>query len=103
MQSAIDKNVLIIRYVDLINDTAGSLKKILRRLGHECSDEVIAQVVQYHSFKQSKERAAANGRLDVHKYLRSGEPGTYRRHLNKRQRERVESEFHDTMKYFGFL
>tara|TARA_R110000868_G_scaffold83754_4_gene236557 strand:+ start:9122 stop:9925 length:804 start_codon:yes stop_codon:yes gene_type:complete len=103
VQSAIRKNVLTIRYVDLVNDTAGVLKQILARLGHERSDELIDEVVRFHSFNTSKERAAASGRDDVHQYLRRGEPGAYRNYLNARQRERIESEFRQTMEYFDFL
>lgn len=103
VQSAIKKDVLIIRYVDLVNDTAGALKKILTRLGHERSDDVIDQVVRFHNFKTSKDRAAASGRHDVQRYLRRGEPGAYRNFLNARQQERIESEFRRTMQHFGYL
>lgn len=103
VQSAIRRNVLMVRYTDLVRDTAGSLKKILTRLGYERSDEVIGRVVRFHNFDVSKARAAANGRPDVHQYLRRGEPGAYRDFLTVRQQARIEGEFRQTMEYFGYL
>ena len=103
VRSSIEKNVILVRYVDLLQDTKGVLKRILTRLGYDRSDEQIDEVVSYHSFASSKSRAAASGQNDVFQYLRSGEAGAYRTHLLPRQQQRIESEFGQTMRELGYL
>ncbi len=103
VQGAIDKDVLMVRYEDLLQDTAGSLRRILTRLGYARSDDQIEHVVRLHSFDASRVRAQASGRDDVLRYLRQGQSGVFQTYLTPRQRQRIESEFRYTMKYLNYL
>ncbi len=103
IQSAIDKNTLIVRYCDVQEDTVGSLHKILARLGYERSDDQIARVVKFHDFKASKLRSATDKTSETRQYFRQGKVGAYRDHLTQNQQLRIELKFKDMMKIFGYL
>ena len=102
-QSAIEKKVLMVRYVDLLNDPVGSLGRILTHLRCERSNDRIEHVVSFHNFATSKTRAEASGRKDIHQFFRQGEAGAFQSYLTPRQRQRIESEFGYMMKHLGYL
>ncbi|MGV8996764.1 MAG: sulfotransferase domain-containing protein [Parvibaculaceae bacterium] len=103
VERSFSSNVPVIRYVDLVEHTATTLKPILDHLSLELQDEAIEQLVNYHSFDRAKKRSTRAGQSDISHHLRTGKSGEYKIYLSARQRDRIESEFRPVMQRLGFL
>lgn len=103
IKRAIDRNILIVRYEDLLADPLASVREILTKFGYERTEDQIERVATFHSFKASKARYEGNATSEQRQYFRQGKAGAFGEHLTQSQQLRIETEFQDMMKYFGYL
>jgi hypothetical protein len=106
-QSAIP--VHVIRYEDLLADTAGELRQALNFLGvvpcaHE--DLIIQRAVRYAAFAELQQQERTNGfrerGLSKELFFRSGRAGEWRQHLSEEQAGRIEAAHGATMERLGY-
>lgn len=103
VERSLNRKVPVVRYVDLVERPAETLKPILSHLSLNLDDEAMNRLVTYHSFEHAKQRFQQSGQTDISRHLRKGKPGEYKTYLSISQRERIESEFRPLMQKLGYL
>lgn len=97
--------VLVVRYEDLLADTATTLADIVRFLGLDCGDaDRLRRTVQHSSFNVMKkqEQEVPWGRLATAPHLRAGRAGDWRKHLSPGQAKEVLTAHGPTMAACGY-
>ena len=101
--------VLVVRYEDLLADTVGQLRGIVRflRLEGAADEGRLRRAAAFSSFARLREREDREGFRGHkwnhrHPFFRSGESGAWRRHLTPAQARRVVHAHAGTMAAFGY-
>ena len=101
--------VLVVRYEDLLADTVGQLRGIVRflRLEGAADEDRLRRAAAFSSFARLREREDREGFRGHrwnhrHPFFRSGESGGWRRHLTPAQARRVVHAHAGTMEAFGY-
>ncbi|MEX0597078.1 MAG: sulfotransferase domain-containing protein [Candidatus Paceibacterota bacterium] len=101
VNKALSENFFIIKYEDLQENTAETLKKIIKYLDdtEELDEEIIQEVVNFCSFNQSKERHENNKgffRKD------GGKSGTWRNYFNEESAIKFCDYANDILIHYGY-
>ncbi len=97
--------VLVVRYEDLLADTATTFADIVRFLGLDCGDaDRLRRTVQHSSFDVMKkqEQEVPWDRLATASHLRAGRAGDWRKHLSPGQAKEVLRAHGPTMASCGY-
>lgn len=106
-----DKNLLLLRYEDMLSDTEAALKNISEFMGITHDDEKIKRAIASSSFDRMKElettqslvwSATRDSRQDM-PFMRSGKSGGWQNSLSKFSANLIEEKWSDTMKKVGYL
>lgn len=88
--------LLVVRFEDLRTDTQASLRRIVRFLGAEVSDETIAAAIEHNSVGRSREKEERAPASEVRKhasterFVGTGEVTRWRSNLSREQIEAIE-------------
>lgn len=100
-------NLLVIRYEDLIENTAAVFTKIVEFAGLEISLERVRKSVRFSGFNRLQSQEATNGFKEKQatsvSFFRSGTYGTWRQLLNSDEIEQIISDHQTIMSRFGYL
>jgi len=100
--------VHLVRYEDMIADTAGSLAQVLLFAGLSASAEQIERAVSLCAFPVLRALEDAKGfgelsrRSSTGRFFRSGEAAAWREALNREQIARIETAHAPMMRRFGY-
>ena len=101
--------VLVVRYEDLLADTVGQLRRIVRflRLEGAADEGRLRRAAAFSSFARLREREDREGFREHmpnhrHPFFRSGKSGVWRRHLTPAQARLVVHAHAGTMAAFGY-
>lgn len=100
-----DTKGVLVRYEDLLGDTAGALQRVVRELElKERPADVVQEIVRQESIGELQknsdkmhEALGTFGQEYFRKFFRKGKRGDWRRYLSRRQRRRIESVFGGVM------
>lgn len=97
----------LIRYEDLIADTACELRRLYRLLGIPVTDEMIAAAIERSSIEKMRnlesESSTGHPALRNQEFVRRGRPGGSREPLPEATRELIEREAGFVMEQLGYL
>jgi hypothetical protein len=98
---------LCLRYEDLLQDTAASLRRVLAWTAQTADEEAIGRAIERCRFSRLAAEEARSGfaerpRQSV-RFFRSGRAGGWRDTLTVSQAARIESEFGPVMRRMGYL
>ena len=104
------KNILVIRYEDMLSDTVDVLEKTLRFCGLECDENKAFNAVTASSlsklrkvedkqFGEIKELSSSNSSI---KSFRKGVSGEWKNYFDKNDREKFNAAFAMTMNRVGY-
>lgn len=97
---------LVVRYEDLLADTAQQLARIARFLGLDATDAAIAGAVESSRFDRLQQAEAETGfamkPATAERFFRSGVRGEGGRTLSRDNRARLVAAFHQMMDRYGF-
>lgn len=98
--------VLVIRYEDLLADTAGALRRALEFLGMVCSNDDVARAVGHSAFdvlqRQESESGFRERPLGSQAFFREGRAGAWRERLPPDLARRIERDHGDVMRRLGY-
>lgn len=99
--------LLIVRYEDMLSDTAAELKRIAQFLNQPTDRARIRRAVKATRFETLK-AAEKRGRFretatTADRFFRSGKAGEWRNVLTPEQAARIEADHGDVMRRFGYL
>ena len=101
------KNLIVLRYEDMLSDPLKALGGLAKRLGITQDDARIKRAVEFSSFKQLQALEAEKGFVErshkSEKFFRSGKSGGWRDALSDKQRYKIEKDHKVQMKKFGYL
>jgi hypothetical protein len=97
---------LILRYEDMLEDTAGCLARMARFIGVEASACEVAEAVAASSFASLQQQERESGfaeRMDGQaRFFREGRQGQWKQALSPRQIALIERDHADMMLCFGY-
>lgn len=102
LKSYLNRDILIIRYEDLLSDSLNTAKEILRYLSYNKSEERIKEDIAKQSFKNKKKEFELKGERVRAKHLRKGESGKWGNYITIEQSEIIKKDFSQMMKYFNY-
>jgi hypothetical protein len=98
--------VHVVRYEDLLADTAGELRRALDFVGAQASAEEIARTVDHSAFaelrRQETERGFRGGGSPRHKFFREGRAGAWRERLPSVLARKIERDHGEIMARLGY-
>ena len=102
-----DIPVHLIRYEDLRNRTAHTLRRALGSAGLSATDEDISRAVAFSDFAQLQQQEQRGGFVGAPqrqgvKFFRRGEAGSWRDELTRQQVARIESDHGRMMRSLGY-
>jgi hypothetical protein len=102
------KEVLVLRYEDMVSDPIGSFTSFVRHAGLRTTDAQIAEAVGATEFGQLRAQEKERGfivrpKTSADDFFRSGKSGDWRAVLSRRQAKRIVAEHRDQMRRFGYL
>lgn len=104
-----DIPVHLVRYEDLVSETARTLETALAFAGLKATGEAIARAVRWSDFAELQKQEKSKGFRESPARLRSngsffrrGEPGAWRRELTSEQVTRIEFAHEKMMKRLGY-
>jgi len=96
----------VVRYEDLLADTAGELRRLYHFLGFMVSDEILAAAIERSSLEEMRaSESAFNSRHPALKgleFVRRGRSGGPREELSEEMRRLIEDEAAAVMKRLGY-
>ena len=101
-------SVLISRYEDMVADPATAFAAIVRHVGVQASDDIVARAVDLSSFGHLQQQETEFGFNPWSKdatgsFFRRGEAGAWRDELSGEQSARIEAAHRGQMLRFGYL
>lgn len=101
-----DKNILFLKYEDMIRDHAGNVTKIASFLDIQADSQLIDTVVTLSSFKSMTSQETTNfdwipQRAGVPKHFRKGKIGDWRNHFSAEQSQQMDDLYMKKMKNSG--
>ena len=96
-------DALVVRYEDLLRDTEGELKKILRGLSIEVDDKTLKETIENQSFEKKKAKFFTSGDSRNSQFMRSGRAGGWRDFLSPSILKRIESTHGSVMSEYGYV
>ena len=103
-----DIPVHLIRYEDLTEDTAGSLRRALVFAGRDATGEQIVRAVAFADFTQLRQQELERGFREAPRtqagarFFRRGEAGSWRHELSAEQVARIETDHAPMMRRLGY-
>lgn len=100
--------LLVVRFEDLRTDTEASLRRIVRFLGAEVSDETITAAIEHNSVERSRdkeERAPASEvrkHASAERFVGTGEVTRWRSNLSREQIEAIERRAGEALTRLGY-
>jgi aryl sulfotransferase len=98
--------VHLVRYEDMLADTAGVFARVLDFLGIARDAEAVARAVRFSSFGELQRQECEHGFKERQPkqqvFFRCGEAGDWRRHLNDAQVQAIERAHGPMMKRLGY-
>jgi aryl sulfotransferase len=97
--------VHLVRYEDLLEDTAGTFRRAIEFLGLSCSDEEIAGAVQHAGFAELQRQERTHGfreRVGETLFFREGRAGGWRQSLPPELARTIECQHADVMQRLGY-
>lgn len=98
-----DKEVLVVRYEDLLLDGLNTAKKILEYGGVNKADKQIINDLESQSFKARKSEFRTENEKVKDKHLRKGIVGDWKMHLSEQDNSYVISKQGEAMKQLGYI
>jgi hypothetical protein len=100
--------VHIVRYEDLVANTAEAFRDIVRFCGLDVNDDLIRKAVTFSSFEELQRQEARDGFRERSvaapgRFFRRGEVGAWQQELTSAQASRVRAEHGDTMRVHGYV
>lgn len=93
-------NVLVIKYEEMLLDSAGELTKVLEFLGEDISAQKIQEIVDQFSFKNQTNRAP--GQENKKSFLRKGIAGDWKNHFNKEAQTLFDNYYGEMLIKLGY-
>ncbi len=96
-----EKNVLVIRYEDMIRDLKGSVETIDRFLGGMTDDSTISRIVEQTTFRNMRDNpqlnmtGISNFRYDVSQFCRKGVVGDWKNYFTPEQSQYVDKLYEE--------
>lgn len=85
-----EKNVIVVRYEDLLSDAPGEMKKILSFFRIHVAESELQAAIASQSFKEKKKQFVNAGDSINVKFMRSGQAGQWRDYLSKGMLDSIE-------------
>jgi len=100
--------LLVVRYEDMLADTAATFAGMLRFVGIEPDFERVARAVRHSSLEELQRQERASGfreraKKSTAEFFRKGEAGGWRHVLTAEQAQRIVDAHGDVMRRFGYL
>lgn len=101
--------VHLLRYEDMLADTAGELSRLLDKLGFEIGRDAIGRAVERSSFEALQAQEAQFGfreapvKMSEGRFFRKGRAGGWREELTAAQCARIEADHAGMMRRLGYL
>ncbi|MEG5232750.1 sulfotransferase domain-containing protein [Microcoleus sp. AT9b-C3] len=87
------KNILLLKYEDMVTDFADGLNEILKHLQMKPSEQLIKELVNGAKFEVEK---------NIYSHKRQVKPGDHRRKLQVKTIKQLNLEFKDVLKIYGW-
>lgn len=98
---------LVMRYEDMLADSAGALRRMAAHIGWDAPDEAVARAVEMTRFEKLAAKEQREGFVErapqSERFFHSGKSGTWRSVLSPEQVARLETEHAAMMQRFGYL
>jgi sulfotransferase family protein len=105
-QAEPSQSVMVLKYEDLLRDTAGELQRIYRMLGRELSNEIVQLAVERSSIERMRESEtlfnASHPALDGFDFVRKDAAGGPRQPLSPSEREQIARAAQPLMARLGY-
>jgi len=102
-----NRSVLVVRYEDMIAKPMETFGAILRHLGQNPKEEVMAEAIELSSFDQLKQQETQSGFRErsprADRFFISGTAGGWRDKLTEQQAQAIVAHHRKEMAYFGYL
>ena len=102
-----DLNIRVVRYEDMVADTAETFTDILRFAGLEIDRRRVQKAVEFSGFERLKEQESAHGFKEkqptAKSFFRQGKSGSWRKVLSKSQIRQIINDHRAVMRRFGYL
>lgn len=105
-QAEPSQSVMVLKYEDLLHNTAGELQRVYRMLGHDLPDEIARLAVERSSIERMRESEnlfnASHPALDGFDFVRKGAVGGPRQPLSPSEREQIGRAAQPLMARLGY-
>ena len=98
----LDKDVLIIKYEDMLSNPFDSCKQILSYLNYHLSDDEIRISIDNQSFERKKNQLSLERTKRETEFLRKGQAGDGKKNLSKKQYSNLTSSFQGLLEKFDY-
>ncbi len=102
-----NRSVLVVRYEDMLVKPTEMFASILRHLGQNPKDEVLAEAIELSSFDKLKRQEDQGGFRErsprADRFFVSGKAGGWRDRLTATQAQKILANHRKEMAYFGYL
>ncbi|WP_150464420.1 sulfotransferase domain-containing protein [Francisella sp. XLW-1] len=96
------KDICIVRYEDLLENTQVVMERILQELGINYSKNKLESVIERQSFKIKKEEFMQKNDRQNASFLRSGEKEDWKKYLSQKQIKTIEKVHYKMMDAFSY-
>ena len=97
-----NKNILFIRYEDLLKDPLTEMKKLVKYLSLDIDNDHILKSIELQSFSNKKRKFESEGDKLKANFLRSGISGSWKNKLSLKERIEFKSQIGNTMSMFNY-
>ncbi len=101
------RNMLVLRYEDLLAHPKRNFRKIETLLGVKKDVKRLQKAIRFSSFHQLKKQELSKGFAEKHEnagqFFRQGQPDQWREHLTDKQIKQIISDHHEQMNRFKYI
>lgn len=97
------KDVVVVRYEDLLQNTEGEVRRILAELKINVDESAVIKTVSNQSFENKKKKFIHSGDVKNNKFLRSGKEGGWQSLLSPKSVTKIEKMHSQVMNKYGYM